>query len=111
MKFSIVPLTNQEVAEGKLLAIGNAITNAFLESAKRITSTGRGNFSKEAIIHFDNSSTATNFIEKYGEDISNVLYINDDAMAVTEASGISLSPIGSIDDVPETAGLWSQMAY
>lgn len=111
MTFYIVPLTSQEIADGKLIMIGNAITNASIESIRRVAANGQRGDVKNMLVHFENSLTNENFDSEYGSDIMDVLYLNEDAKTIVETAGIKLLLKGTTETIPSTAGLHSSMPY
>lgn len=111
MTFYIVPVTDRETIEGKLTNIGDTVTNASLESLKHATSSGMRTVVKDLVIHFDNSLTNENFNLEHGSDVSNILYINENAKLILDVLGITMLVTGVTETLPDKVGLMLSLPY
>jgi hypothetical protein len=107
--YHIVPLTGEQIRTGILLQIGDALSDAFTNSAKAVTERGLRGDKEEMVIFFDNSSTNPNFWDNHGEDVQDVLYVNDAAKDAAERAGVKFTVTGTTNDAPAGRGLMSRM--
>ncbi len=105
--FHKIALSADEVSTGLLMHIGDALSDAFVESAKA----GRkySNNPTELLVYFENSAVNPKFNEEYGDDVFDVLYFNDAALLVAQKAGFELSVLETAHEPPKFCGLMTRM--
>ena len=89
-KYHVLPLTLEQVRTGDLGRIMAALHEASSQSIKSARDAGRRGELVEMLMGFDNSTTNPTFHEQFGDDVFNVLFLNDQARGVLEEAGLSL---------------------
>ncbi|MEZ0111671.1 hypothetical protein ABH920_005689 [Catenulispora sp. EB89] len=107
--YSSVRLTKQQVNEGMISRIGDAIRGAFIQSAKAILEQGLRGEKQAMRVLFEASPADSEFWNQYDDDISDILYLNDAAKSAVEAAGIGLAVAEVIDAEPKNFGVLTQM--
>lgn len=111
MTYHIAKLSRDEVAQGALFSIGDALAQAFSNSSKAILEEGKKGEKEELLIHFDNSATDEAFHEKYGDNVMEILYFNEAAKDVVCNSGFNLNIIGTTEAIPEQSGIMNRTCH
>ena len=101
--FHVISLTSDEIGAGKLDRIMSAITGASDLSTKRVKDGYKPSRQTEVLVRFDNSSTDSQFHQKWGK-VQDILYLNDGAYGAVLGDGIQIVVLNEVDSVPEHAG-------
>lgn len=111
MSYYVVTLSSEEIREGILFQIGDALSAAFDSSTKAILVGGKRGEKEDLLVFFDNSATNDNFHEEYGDAVQDVLFFNDAAKAVVSDAGIKLTVKETIDEPPRHAGTMNRTCH
>jgi len=107
--FHKVILTDEEVRRGKLFQISDALNDVFVKTSQEAMGKMLRNNLAEMVIHFENSGVNDNFYDENDEDTLEVLYFNDEALRATQAAGIRLNIVGTVDGPPKHCGLMARL--
>ena len=101
--FTVIGLTNDQVASGMLSVMSNIISNQFMLSAHEVTANRQIKYKQKwCTILFDNPFTFSRN-EKYNSEY--VHYLNDNALELIEGAGIVLNKLGDEAEAPKDAGI------
>ena len=98
-KYKKIGLKDEELFQGKLSAIMNAVRQEFKEYALNSNTTGEKVWAQ---IYFENNLEQA-FYDKYPEE-SDVLYVNEPAMHVLTKRKVSVRVIGDASELPAGYG-------
>lgn len=107
MKLYTIKLSSSDIAGGALLEISDTINKEFMNSAKEANSGQGYSEKKEVLAFFENSGTRDDFNEIYGNDITNVLHLNEEAIRILKEKELYLDIQGAKEkDIDEEWGIF-----
>lgn len=107
--FHVLRLTSEQIRNGALFQISDALDRVFNESAKAAMAHQTSGNKEEMLILFENSTTNPNFWENQGKDAQDVLYLNEAAKDAVSAAGLKFEYSDTVENAPEQCGVMSRM--